>query len=214
MFRLAYLGAIVEAAKPVVELSLAGNLHGPVSGAIASAEQADSSGLAADIGALDSIYAEVFSKASARLGATISKALGGRASFANIVEPTIKVSVVSGNSDDSAGVGAVRNLESKRNAAQHALVSAARAELEELANVVIAEFDKQLRNRRSSFLGYSRGVNVRLVPNTGAPSISNLIANMQGREDAAEGALRSKILALEMSLVQNLNRVGAAALGH
>ena len=84
--------------------------------------------------------------------------------------------------------------------------------MEELARVVISEFDKQIRAHRGSFLRFSRGINVRLVSESAA-TFANSLTGLEAHRDQGEDAVRAKILSLEMALVQSLNRIGGAALG-
>merc|ERR1712224_766001 len=139
---------------------------------------------------------------------TISAALG-RSSFANIAEPVISVSVAG----DQNPTGDFSSLESQREAAESALVSSARTELQELSKTVINEFDRQIRAHKSSFLGFARGINVRFVSDGNYPTFSNQLSRLESDRGAGEEAVRAKILSLEMNLVKSLNRIGAAALG-
>ena len=211
MLKLALLATVASAAKPVVELSLASSM-GPAASAVAGADAKLSGGFASDFAQLDAAYTAVLSKASVSLGSTIASAMG-RASFAtNIVEPTIAVKVVGGSSDDAAATAGVSAVESKRAAGESALVAGAKAEMEELARVVISEFNKQIRAHRGSFLRFSRGINVRLVSESAA-TFANSLTGLEAHRDQGEDAVRAKILSLEMALVQSLNRIGGAALG-
>eukprot|EP00391_Amoebophrya_sp_Ameob2_P013282 CAMPEP_0178991368 /NCGR_PEP_ID=MMETSP0795-20121207/5483_1 /TAXON_ID=88552 /ORGANISM="Amoebophrya sp., Strain Ameob2" /LENGTH=220 /DNA_ID=CAMNT_0020683057 /DNA_START=383 /DNA_END=1045 /DNA_ORIENTATION=- len=214
----AFVAGVVcaQAAKPVVELSLA-NPSAPypaVSSAIASAEAARAGSVKADVAAIESAYKATLSQASVALGNTIARALG-RASFANIAEPTISVKIEGGHSDEGAGVAGVKAIEGKRGAAESALVASARKEFDEVAKVVIAEFDRQVRaHGKGSFLRFSRQINVRVGSDPSYATVSSLLEQMESRRDAAEAHLRATILSREMDLVQALNRIGAAALSH
>ena len=215
MFRkLSMLATAAGAAKPIVDLSL-GSTHGfgQVEAAISASEKASAGNFAADMAQLEQAYSSTLSKASVTLGSTISKALAGRSSFANIVEPVIAVRVIDAPSDEMSGVAGMKALDSKMAGAESALVSAARAEMEELAKIVIGEYEKQIRASRRSFLRFSREINVRLSADANMPSVSGLLSSHVSRRDTQESALRGKILSLESSLVQALNKIAAAALG-
>ena len=204
----------VQAAKPVVELSLASPAapFTGVSSAIASAEAARLAAEAGDLKAIDDAYKASLAEASVALGNTISKALG-RASFANIAEPTISVKLAKSSSDEAAGIAAVKGLEAKRATAESSLVTGAKKEFDELAKVVIAEFDKQVRGYKgTSFLRYSREMNVRVVSDSSYATVGSLLEEMESRRDAGEQRIRSAILVRELDLVKTLNRIGAAAL--
>ena len=216
-FRLALAAvtaAIVLGAKPIIELSLGNNVapHPSVGAAIARAEAGRifyESGVISD---LDAAYKATLADASVALGATISKGLSGRSSFANIVDPTIAVRVVSAPSDDDAGAAAVATLEYKRSASESALVAAAKQEFRALATTVIGEYAKQIKSRKTSFLGQSRMINVKLTTDPSFQTIGGMIDAMESRRAVGESAVRAHILSLEMALVRGLNRIAIAAL--
>ena len=202
------------AGKPVIEVSLtsASGSHSAVSGAISQADAKVEADAKAAMGAIDAAGSQILAEASASLTSAISRALGGRASFANPVEPTLLVKVVPSSSDDGAGVSAVAQVEGKRGSFS-ALVSQAKAEMGELAKVIVSTFESEIRSHKhSSFLQRGRELNVRVVKDSGFSSIGSMISSLESRRDASESAVRAKILDAEMALVQGLNRVGAAAL--
>ena len=203
-----------QAAKPVVELSLSSPPmpYGAVSNAISGADSAADAAVSNAIGALEGAYNTVLSEATVALGATISRARSGRVSFANIEDPVLAVKMAPSTSDQAAGVAAAHALGSKREASLSALVSTGKAELRELAKVVISAYDSNIRSHRGSFLRYSRELNVRVQSDPSFKSISHLLSDAQIRQDNRESRVRNKILALQLRLAQALNRVAASAL--
>jgi hypothetical protein len=212
---LVLLGAVgVQAGHPVVELSLASPPmpYGSVSGAIANNDASADAAVSSAVHALESSFNAVLAEATTTLGATISRALSGRVSFANVEDPVLAVRTAASTSDEGAGVAAQRALASKREASLAALVSTGKAELRELAKVVISAYDREIRSHRGSFLRYSRELNIRVQNDPNFKSIAALLEDAQTRQDNRESQLRNKILALQLRLVQALNRVAASAL--
>ena len=214
---LVLLGAMigVQAGHPVVELSLASPPmpYGSVSGAIANNDASADAAVSAAVSALESSFNAVLAEATTTLGATISRALSGRVSFANVEDPVLAVRTAASTSDEGAGVAAQRALASKREASLAALVSTGKSELRELAKVVISAYDREIRSHRGSFLrSYSRELNIRVQNDPNFKSIAALLEDAQTRQDNRESQLRNKILALQLRLVQALNRVAASAL--
>ncbi|CAD7965985.1 unnamed protein product [Amoebophrya sp. A25] len=211
---LASAAAGVQAGKPFVELSVASpsTPFPQVSAAIKSAESARKSAEAAASTEIEAAFKQTLSEATVALGNTIAKALG-HTSFANIASPTISVKMAKTTSDEGAGAAAVTSLEGKRAGAEAALVASAKKEFQEVAKVVIAEFDKQLHKYKgSSFVRFSREINVRLVSDPSYATIATMLQHMESHRDAGEARLRSQILVRELDLVKALNRVGSAAL--
>ena len=208
-------GVVAHAGKPVVEVSLAsGPAIGSVSSAIANADAVADVATANAVGALENTYKGVLAEATAALGATISRALAGRASFANIEDPVLAVQMAPGSNDQTAGVSAERILAAKRDASLGALVQTGSAELRELAKVVISAYDREIRSHRGSFLKarYSRELNVRVQADPNYTSVASLLDDGQIREDNREFRIRNKVLALQLRLCQALNGIAKAAL--
>ena len=208
-------GAVALQAKPVIELSVASDVgaHAPVANAVAHAGETLAAHVKSAFGKIDTAQAQVVAEASTALSSAIAKALGGRASFANIEEPTLLAKLVPSVSDESAGVAAVESVESKREAGFNALVASGVSEMRELAKVIIATFEQEIRShKKGSFLRYARELNVRVKTDPSFSTVSTLISNLETRRDAAESAVRAKILDAQMGVVKTLNRVGAAAL--
>merc|ERR1712224_835376 len=143
-----------------------------MAGAASSAEAAFGSSIKADTASIDAAAQSVANEAGMALSATISRALGGRASFANIIEPTVAVSVDAGSSDEAAAVADLQSMESRRSAAEGSFVAGVKAELRELAKTIIAAYDREIRAHKS-FLGAPRKANIRIVTDPSYPSVTN-----------------------------------------
>jgi hypothetical protein len=116
-------------------------------------------------------------------------------------------------------------VERVRSSEEQLLIDQGVRELGLLVDIVTAQLRAGLspaaaeqRVRASAFLGSSlaarQGVDVRLLP-PDAPftTIGDLVAEMEGRRDAAENQLRRHIVELELKLLQRMKGVVSAALG-
>lgn len=205
---------------PVLEVSLANptNPYPSVSGKIAQLESLREQKEATLLTKLTMAYNAILSGAKAQLASSL-----GRASFLrlNPVEPSIEFNMVPSHADTSAAAAALDSMESKRAAAEEAMLNGAISELSEFAKVVVSEISRNAKSR-GSFLksraipstaeGYHRQLNVRLVPSDSFASVSRMAAGMERRRDASEAAIRAAVLDLEMQMAKSLNAFAGAAM--
>jgi hypothetical protein len=182
----------------VVNLGLAddGN-NGALTDAIASANAAREGSESAGMSRLVAAYNNALSQSRAHM----LQLLGKSGFLAN--GSVFRARVISGARDEGAAAQVLTNIESKRQAAENAMIDSAIGEMNEIAKVVVGEFGRHA----SSFLGTSVNVDSQHFP-----TLASLIAGVERRRDVSESRLRGEILNLELKLVNALVGSGASFL--
>ena len=138
-----------------------------------------------------------------------AKRVGARTGFLLHVLPARPVS--------NAVLKKISSMERVRGAEEQALIDQGVREFGLLVDLVVAQLQSSSGTRGASFLAQhgtdAPAVDVRVLPPTEPfATVAGLVAEMQGRRDAAEDELRRHIAELEVKLLQRMRGMLAAAL--
>ena len=231
MFRACLLvGALASCqAAPVVNLRLSPP-HSQLPEVAAEIASLDHGRLAAEavgLRRLDAAYAAAVKDAEARIQSAAAgfhaaagavpaaflnaeaKRVGSRAGFLLHVLPARPVS--------NAVLKKISSMERIRGAEEQAIIEQGVKEFGLLVDLVVAQLQSSASTRGASFLAQhgadAPAVDVRVLPPAEPfATVAGLVAEMEGRRDAAEDELRQHIVELELKLLQRMRGMLAAAL--
>lgn len=183
--------------------------------------------------AFDTALASAKSRINKMIASSMQLEGGLRASFlqANEADFAIRVSTVAVPAPDPSIKVVMDAIEAKRSGAETNLLQQAASEMQGLTDIVLNELGAQIQahalslknlNGKAAFLAVSQQetskalpvqANVRVESGAAFPTIASMVQGMEARRDNAESQEASKVLELELKLLQEENDMIKNALG-
>lgn len=185
--------------------------------------------------AFDAALASAKSQINKMVAASMHFSSSSRTSFLQTSEPAfaIKVSTVPVPVPDASIKGVMDKIEAKRNDAEKKMLEQACSEMQGLTAIVLNELGAQMQThamalqslssravaKGTGFLAVSQAskalpeqANVRVEAGAPFPTIAGMVQDMETRRDNAESQEASKVLEMELKLLQEENAMIKSAL--
>merc|ERR1712183_63069 len=213
---------------PVVNVRLAAPKHPlPEVAAEIAALEKQREQLEADLmDKLQAAFDTALASAKSRINKMIASSMqlntgGSQTSFLQASEAdfAIRVSTVAVPAPDPSIKGVMDKIEAKRNDAETKLLEQAASEMQGLTDIVLNELGAQIEAhaaslkteaKHASFLAVSSKAlpaqaDLRVESGAAFPTIASMVQGMEARRDSAESQAASKVLELELKLLQEEN---------